>query len=180
MSGKLFACLVFGTLSIPFALSAQTGSEVPAHAVPRIEREVRHEILMLPYFGVFDNLAYKVEGYQVTLSGQVTRPTLKEDAENVVKQIEGVQKVVNQIEVLPVSLMDDELRVRLFRAIYGYPALERYAMPVIKPIRIIVKNGDVTLEGVVDSNADKNLAHHRARSVSGIFSVTNNLRVVKS
>jgi hyperosmotically inducible protein len=112
--------------------------------------------------------------------GQVTQPVLKSDAGNVVKGIEGVEQVDNQIEVLPVSPMDNELRRRLFVAIYGYPALEKYAMPVIKPIRIIVKNGHVTLEGVVDSEADKNLAGLRANSVSGVFSVTNNLTVSKS
>ena len=180
MSRKLVACLVFATLSTALTLSAQTGPVVPERAVERIKREVRHEILLLPYFDVFDNMAFKVEGYQVTLMGQVTRPTLKKEAENVVKQIEGVQKVVNQIEVLPPSPMDDGLRVRLFRAIYGFPALERYAMPVIKPIRIIVKNGNVTLEGVVDSETDKNMVSIRANGVPGIFSVTNNLRVAKS
>ena len=180
MSRKLVACLVFAALSTPLAVAGQGDSQAPARAVQRIEREVRHEILMLPYFDVFDNMAFKVEGYQVTLMGQVTRPTLKKEAENVVKQIEGVQKVVNQIEVLPPSPMDDGLRVRLFRAIYGFPALERYAMPVIKPIRIIVKNGNVTLEGVVDSEADKNMAYIRANGVPGIFSVTNNLRVAES
>ena len=180
MSRKLVVCLVFATLSTALTLSAHTGSEVPARAVQRIVREVRHEILMLPYFDVFDNIAYKVDGYQVTLMGQVTRPTLKSAAENVVKRIEGVQKVVNQIEVLPPSPLDDELRLRLFRAIYGFTALERYAMPVVKPIRIIVKNGNVTLEGVVDSEADKNMANILANGVSGVFSVTNNLRVVKS
>lgn len=148
-------------------------------AKERITKEVRHELLMLPYFGVFDNIAYKVEGYTVTLLGQVVRPSLKSDAENVVKHIEGVEKVDNQIEVLPTSPMDDRIRVRLFHAIYGYPALEKYAMGVQKPIRIIVKNGHVTLEGVVDSEADKNLAGLRANGVSGTFSVTNNLQVVK-
>jgi hyperosmotically inducible periplasmic protein len=180
MSRKLVACLVLATLSTILATTGQAGGQAPERGVQRIEREVRHEILMLPYFDVFDNLAFKVEGYQVTLLGQVTRPTLKKDAENVVKQIEGVQKVVNQIEVLPPSSMDDGLRVRLYRAIYGYPALERYALPVIKPIRIIVKSGHVTLEGVVDSEGDKNLAYIQANGVPGIFSVTNNLRVVKS
>src|ERR1700687_2412299 len=92
----------------------------------RITREVRHELLMLPYFGVFDNIVFKVDGYTVTLMGQVVRPTLKSDAENVVKHIEGVEKVENQIEVLPVSPMDDGLRQRLFREIYGFPALEKY------------------------------------------------------
>ena len=145
----------------------------------RIQREVRHELLMLPYFGVFDNISYKVDGLNVTLMGAVTRPTLKSDAENAVKRIEGVERVDNQIEVLPLSPMDDELRLRLYRAIYGYPALEKYAMPVVKPIRIIVKNGHVTLEGVVDSEADKNLAGMRANSVSNVFSVANNLVVSK-
>jgi hyperosmotically inducible protein len=145
----------------------------------RIKKEVRHEILMLPYYSVFDNLAYKVEGYNVTLVGQVTRPVMKSDAENVVKRIEGVEKVENQIEVLPVSPMDDGIRRRLYRAIYGYPGFTKYAMPVIKPIRIIVKNGHVTLEGVVDSEADKNVAGIRANTVPGIFSVTNNLQVAK-
>jgi hyperosmotically inducible protein len=135
---------------------------------------------MLPYFGVFDNIAFKVDGYNVQLLGQVTRPTIKSDAENAVKHIEGVEKVDNQIEVLPPSPMDDRLRRRLFRAIYGYPALERYALGVQKPIRIIVKNGHVTLEGVVDSEADKNIAGLRANGVSGIFSVDNNLRVESS
>lgn len=148
-------------------------------AVERIKREVRHELLMLPYLDVFDNLAYKVDGYNVTLLGQVTRPTLKSDAENVVKKIEGVEKVDNQIEVLPPSPMDDQLRRRLYRAIYGYPSLQKYALGVQQPIRIIVKSGNVTLEGVVDNESDKNVAGIRAKTVSGVFSVTNNLQVVK-
>src|SRR5258708_17343075 len=146
----------------------------------RIIREVRHELLMLPYFGVFDTIAFKVEGSTVTLYGQVVRPSLKSDAENAVKHIEGVDKVINQIEVLPPSSIDDRLRVELYRSIYGYPALEKYALGVQKPIRIIVKSGHVTLEGVVDSEADKNLAGLRANGVPGIFSVANNLQVVPS
>lgn len=146
----------------------------------RIAKEVRHELLMLPYLGVFDNLAYKVDGYNVTLMGQVTRPTLKSDAENVVKKIEGVEHVDNQIEVLPPSSMDDSLRRQLYRAIYGYPALQKYSLGVRQPIRIIVKSGKVTLEGVVDSEEDKNIANIQARSVSGVFSVTNNLQVVNN
>jgi hyperosmotically inducible protein len=150
-----------------------------AKSQERITKEVRHELLMLPYFGVFDNIAYKVDGYTVTLLGQVVRPVLKSDAENAVKRIEGVEKVDNQIEVLPTSPMDDRLRRRLFRAIYGYPGLEKYELGVQKPIRIIVKNGHVTLEGVVDNDGDKNLAGIRANGVSGSFSVANNLQVVK-
>ncbi len=158
-------------------MAAAAPTEVSQQAVERIQREVRHEILMLPYFDVFDNITFKVEGYDVTLSGQVVRPTLKTDAERVVKAIEGVEKVDNQIEVLPVSPNDDRIRIRAFRAIYGDSALQRYALPVIKPIRIIVKNGHITLEGVVDSEADENLVNMRARGVSGSFSVTNNLMV---
>jgi hyperosmotically inducible protein len=149
-----------------------------ARSQERIQKEVRHELLMLPWFGVFDNISYKVDGYNVTLYGQVVRPSLKSDAENVVKHIEGVERVDNKIEVLPPSPMDDRLRIQLFHAIYGYEPLQRYALGVQKPIRIIVKNGHVTLEGVVDNEADKNAAGIRANGVPGIFSVTNNLQVV--
>jgi hyperosmotically inducible periplasmic protein len=111
--------------------------------------------------------------------GQVTRPTLKTDAEKAVKSIEGVGRVDNQIEVLPLSPNDERLRRSLYRAVYGYGPLGRYDLPVIKPIRIIVKNGNVTLEGVVDNEADKNMAYIRARGVHGAFSVANNLRVAE-
>jgi hyperosmotically inducible protein len=134
---------------------------------------------MMPNFNVFDNIAFKVEGYNVTLLGQVTRPSLKSDAERAVKGIEGVEKVENQIEVLPPSSIDDRLRLRLFRAIYNFAPLQKYELGVNKPIRIIVKGGRVTLEGVVDNETDKNIAGIRANTVSGIFSVTNNLQVVK-
>ena len=151
-----------------------------AKSQDRIVREVRHELLMLPYFGVFDYIAFKVEGDNVTLLGSVVKPVTKSDAENAVKHIEGVEKVDNQIEVLPPSSQDDGLRLRLFRAIYQTPGLEKYELGVQKPIRIIVKSGRVTLEGVVDNEADKNLAGLRANTVSGIFSVTNNLQVTGS
>jgi hyperosmotically inducible protein len=173
----LFVSL-FALVTLSAAQDAQR-DQPTAKSQERITKEVRHELLMLPYFGVFDNIAYKVDGYTVTLLGQVVRPVLKSDAENVVKHIEGVEKVDNQIEVLPPSPMDDRLRTRLFRAIYQYPALQKYELGVQKPIRIIVKNGHVTLEGVVDSDGDKNLAGIRANGVSGSFSVTNNLQVVK-
>jgi len=168
-------CLVLGMGKMAIA---QEQPSSPAQS--RIQREVRHELLMLPYFGVFDNIAFQVDGDTVTLLGSVTRPTLKSDAENVVKRIEGVSRVVNKIDVLPPSSMDDQLRVALFRAIYGYPALEKYSLGVQKPIRIIVKSGQITLEGVVDSQADKDLAGMRAKGVPGGFSVTNNLRVTPS
>jgi hyperosmotically inducible protein len=180
MNRRIIASLV---LLVPWTLlvaATQAPKAVPERAEERIQQEVRHQILMLPFYTVFDNITYKVEGYAVTLMGQVTRPSLKTDSENVVKRIEGVEKVDNQIEVLPNSNMDDRLRLELYRAVYGYPALQRYDLPVIKPIRIIVKNGNVTLEGVVDSEGDKNMAGILANGVSGIFSVTNHLEVAKS
>ena len=176
--GKIAGILLIA-LSTVSLMQAQQNSQPSDKAVQRVQKEVRHELIMLPYLDVFDNLAFKVDGYNVTLYGSVTKPTLKSDAERVVKSIEGVEKVDNQIEVLPPSPMDDRLRRQLFRAIYGYPSLERYAMPVNKPIRIIVKGGHVKLEGVVDNEADKNVAGIRAKGVSGIFSVDNNLEVVK-
>jgi hyperosmotically inducible periplasmic protein len=157
---------------------AQKGAVQPGGgAQDRITREVRHELVMLPYYGVFDNLAYKVDGTTVTLLGQVTKPTLKSDAGNVVKRIEGVEKVDNQIQVLPLSPMDDGIRVAEYRSIYGHPGLDRYAMQAVPPIHIIVDNGKVTLEGVVANQGDKDLANIRANTVSGVFSVVNNLRV---
>ena len=172
----LFSALVMVPLSV--AQNAQRNQPSPK-SEERITREVRHELLMLPYFGVFDNIAYKVEGDTVTLIGQVVRPTLKSDAENAVKHIEGVEKVNNEIEVLPPSSMDDRIRMELFRAIYDYPPLQKYELGVQKPIRIIVKNGRVNLEGVVDNDADKNMVGIRANGVPGIFSVTNNLQVAE-
>ncbi len=173
----LFASLL-ALVTLGTAQDAQR-DQPSAKSQERIIKEVRHELLMLPFFGVFDYIAFKVDGSNVTLLGQVVRPVLKSDAENAVKHIEGVERVDNQIEVLPPSSMDDGLRIRLFRAIYQYAALQKYELGVQKPIRIIVKNGRVTLEGVVDSEADKNLAGLRANGVSGIFSVTNNLQVSK-
>ncbi|HXO36390.1 MAG TPA: BON domain-containing protein [Candidatus Acidoferrales bacterium] len=179
MKSKLVV-VVFVLLSLATLGLTQDRDQPSAKSQDRITREVRHELLMLPYFGVFDYIAFKVEGSTVTLLGQVVRPSLKSDAENALKHIEGVEKVDNQIEVLPPSPMDDGLRIRLYRAIYGYPGLEKYALGVQKPIRIIVKNGRVTLEGVVDNEGDKNLAGLRANTVPGIFQVTNNLQVVPS
>ena len=154
----------------------QAGS---SRGTERIAREVRHELVMLPYYGVFDNLAYKVDGSTVTLMGQVSRPTLKSDAGNVVKKIEGVEQVKNEIEVLPASPNDNRIRRGVFHAILGDPTMDRYAIQAVPPIHIIVKNGNVALEGVVATEADKNIAGIRANGVSGVFSVANNLRVEK-
>jgi hyperosmotically inducible periplasmic protein len=178
VNGATMRMILVALFALAASVSALGQQAQPSpDATLRITKEVRHELVMLPYFSVFDNLAYKVDGYNVTLMGQVTRPTLKSDAENVVKRIEGVEHVDNQIEVLPPSPNDDHLRRQLYRAIYGYPALQKYALGVQQPIRIIVKNGNVTLEGVVDNEADKNIANIRARSVPGTFNVINNLQV---
>ena len=148
----------------------------------RLVQEVRHQLVMLPYYGVFDDLSFRVDpDGTVTLMGAVTRPTLKSDAENVVKHIEGVTKVVNQIEVLPLSPEDDRIRMAEYRAIYGDPSLAtRYGYRAIPPVHIIVKNGHVTLDGVVANQGDKDLINVRANSVPGVFSVTNNLSVEPS
>jgi|SRR5579863_35742 len=174
-----FSILCCGLVLSATILSQDNVREPSVRAQERITKEVRHEILMLPYFGVFDYIAFKVDGYNVTLLGDVVLPTTRSDAENAVKHIEGVEHVDNQIEVLPPSPIDEGLRRRLFHSIYGYPPLEKYALGVQKPIRIIVKNGRVRLEGVVDSESDKNLVNLRAKSVPGTFSVDNNLQVAK-
>jgi len=163
-------------VSALLAVQPAAYSQQPA-ADDRLAREVRHELVLLPYYGVFDNLEYRVQGHTVTLLGQVTKPTLKSDAGNVVKRIEGVEKVENQIKVLPLSPMDDRLRIAEYRAIYGDPSLNRYALQAVPPIHIVVDNGRVTLEGVVATQADKDLAALRANGVGGAFSVVNNLRV---
>jgi hyperosmotically inducible periplasmic protein len=145
-------------------------------AASDLSKEVRHELVTLPYYGVFDNLSYRVDGSKVTLFGQVRDPVLKDQAGKAVKSIEGVSAVDNQIEVLPVSSMDDGTRMAVYRAIYSKPTLQRYQLGAVPPIHIIVKNGNVTLEGVVANEMDKNVAGIAANGVSGVFKVTNNLR----
>ena len=158
---------------LPLALAAADAT------TDRLIKEVRHELVMLPYYSVFDNLAYRVDGTRVTLFGQVVRPTLKSDAENVVKKIEGVTAVNNEIEVLPLSPNDDQIRRAEFRAIYSKPDLQRYALGAVPPIHIIVKNGNVTLVGVVANEMDKNVAGIAANGTPGVFSVKNELLVEK-
>jgi hyperosmotically inducible periplasmic protein len=174
----IFTRLLPGILAIVIAggASGQTQRD-PAKAEARLQKEVRHELVMLPFYDVFDNFEYKVEGGTVTLLGQVTRPNLKSDAEKAVKQIEGVERVDNRIEVLPVSPNDDQIRRAVYQAIYGSQGLDRYALRAVPSIHIIVKNGHVFLEGAAATEADKNVAYLRAMGVSGVFSVTNNLHV---
>jgi hyperosmotically inducible periplasmic protein len=175
--GFVLPSLVLSLAVITAAGATPTGQETKANQ--NLIREVRHQLLLLPYYSVFDNLAFKVDGDHVTLEGQVTNPTLKHDAEAAAKSIEGVSGITNNIEVLPPSPMDDQLRRALYRAIYGDPSLSKYGWSAMPSIHIIVKSGHVSLEGVVDNDADKNLAGLRANSVPNIFEVKNNL-VVKS
>lgn len=155
----------------------KTRAEGRRIAEQNIAKKVRHELLMLPYYSVFDHLEYKVDGYTVVLSGQVLRPTLKSDAEGRVKKIEAVEKVVNKIEVLPLSNFDDNIRRATYRAIFGQPGMQKYAIQPVPPIHIIVKNGRVRLVGVVANKMDRNVACLRASSVPGVFSVTNELKI---
>ena len=184
MKKSLLAVLALPViLSMVTFASPPTQDNPPAGVLPqksydRIVKEVHHELVMLPYYGVFDNLAYKVDpDGTVTLLGQVARPTLKSDAGNVVKRIEGVSNVVNNIEVLPLSPNDDRIRRAVYRAIYGSSVLSPYQLRAVPPIHIIVKNGQVTLEGAVARQMDKQVAGIKANGVSGVFGVTNNLIV---
>ncbi len=177
-------CLFLGIVLLTTTVVAQT-TALPqereklggSNGTARISREAMHELLMLPYYSVFDNLAYRVNGNTVELYGQVVNPTLKSDAEASVKKIEGVDKVVNNIEVLPPSPNDDRIRHAEYRAIYGFDGLSKYAWGTVPGIHIIVKNGHVTLVGVVDNAGDKNLANIQAKGVPGVFSVDDQLQV---
>lgn len=160
-----------------FQAIAQSNKKFSPKAQERITKEVRHQILSLPDFGTFDNIAFKLNGYDVILYGQVVQPILKDDAEKVIKKIEGVERVENHIEVLPTSGNDDRLRRDLFIAVYRYGPLQHYGVGSNRPIRIIVNHGNVTLEGVVDRESDKNMAGIQANGVPGVFSVRNNLVV---
>jgi hyperosmotically inducible periplasmic protein len=144
---------------------------------PTLADKVSHELNMLPYYTVFDNVSFRVDGSVVTLFGDVTLPILKSDAGNAVKRVEDVTQVNNEINVLPVSMMDNQIRQAEYRAIYGYPALQRYAVGNYRPIRIIVDNGHVRLVGLVSSAMDKQIAFMRANGVSNVFSVENDLQI---
>lgn len=159
------------TICLPVAGQQQQLTPIQERTI----RNIRKELVTLPFYSVFDNLAFRLDGDKVTLFGQVSRPSLKTDSERVVKQVENVVVVDNQIEVLPNSPNDDRIRLRTYRAIYSKPQLQRYAMQAVPPIHIIVKNGNVALEGVVANQGDKIVAGIAANGVSGVFGVTNNL-----
>jgi len=171
--------LLAGMIASTVAFSAQNAMAAD-RGTERIEKQVRHELNMLPYGNVFDYLTFSVdENGTVSLMGEVTRPIVKSEAAKAAKSVEGVERVDNQIKVLPVSFYDSRLRAQLYRNIYGYTTMQRYALGVNAPIRIIVENGHVTLLGVVDNQGDKIIAGMQANSVPGIFSVDNQLKVVK-
>jgi hyperosmotically inducible protein len=180
-------------LTLAAALSAKDKNKVrmvePVHSDAwysiqnqnQMVKQVRHELIMLPYFGVFDDIGFTVNGGTVTLLGEVTRPTLKSDAGNVVKRVDGVTNVINNIEVLPLSPNDDHIRRATYRAIYGDSNLgTRYGFSAVPSIHIIVKNGNVRLEGVVANEFDRTIAGTRANGVPGVFSVENALQVESS
>ena len=182
MHAFLAAVLALGTTGLAFASSTdQASQQVTSSANQRIEQrlsgEVRHELNMIPEFTIFDNLAYRVDGRTVTLFGQVRDAIVKDSAEARVKHLEGVERVDNQIEILPASFNDDRIRRQVARAVFNDPRLFNYGIQSVPPIHIIVKNGHVNLEGVVRTQTDKDDAFIRANGVSGVFSVENNLQV---
>ena len=176
-------------LALPLGLGAADQAKTSSHMDPYVAgqanetaliKEGRHNLLMLPYYGVFDDLGFNVDGSTVTLTGQVNDPTLKNDAGNAVKKIKDVTNVVNNIEVLPLSPADNTIRLAAYRAIYNDPTLSvRYAYRAAPPIHIIVKNGHIRLEGVVSSQADKDIIGVRVNGVPGAFAVENDLQVSK-
>ncbi len=180
---------VLTVLTLPLASGAADQPKASSHMDPYVSgqanetaliKEVRHNLLMLPYYGVFDDLGFRVDGSTVTLTGQVNDPTLKNDAGNAVKKIKDVTNVVNNIEVLPLSPADNSVRLAAYRAIYNDPSISvRYAYRATPPIHIIVKNGNVRLEGVVSSQADKDIIGVRVNGVPGAFGVENDLQVSK-
>jgi hyperosmotically inducible protein len=170
---KFSAMSALLVLAAPTLVYASNG----AAASSPLEEQVRRQLASLPYYSVFDSLSFHVETGQVTLIGQVTQPVVKEDAERAVKRLADVRVVNNQIEVLPLSRMDDQIRRGVYYAVYEYGPLQRYGSGSQPAIRIVVKNGNVTLTGAVANAIDRSLVYKRANTVPGVFSVTNNLLI---
>ena len=177
--GKLIATAFALALTAGAALFAPAAAHGQALA-GELNKKIHHELVTLPYYGIFDNLAYEVDGGTVTLYGRVTRPSTRSDAARRVARLPGVTRVVNNIEVLPLSSFDDQIRRATYRSIFNTAGLYRYALGGNPSLHIIVNNGHVTLEGVVANEADRNLAYIAASRVPGVFSVTNNLRTESS
>jgi hyperosmotically inducible periplasmic protein len=172
-----FAISAFATLLLAVAPAVVMAQGIRGASNPQLERRVRHELVTLPYYGVFDNLAYEVNGGTVTLYGEVVRSSTRSDAAGRVKRLAGVTHVVNNIKVLPLSSFDDRIRRATYRSIAGMGGLYRYLQGTNPSLHIVVDNGHVTLEGVVSGSGDRNLAYMAANRVPGVFSVKNNLRV---
>ena len=180
----IFVLILFQTLCSTGIVSAQqqNSQKTPPTRGSQnyqawLTKEVHHELALVPWYTVFDNLEYRVDGNNVTLLGQVVRPSVKSDAESAVKSIEGIGTVDDHIEVLPPSPMDDQTRLAEYHAIYSEPSLQRYGLGSMQSIHIVVKNGHVTLVGTVANAADKNVANIRANGVADVFSVQNDLQV---
>jgi hyperosmotically inducible periplasmic protein len=172
VKGRIFAGILAAlVMGLPSYASNGPGKSAT------LDERVRHALATIPYYNVFDDLSFRVDNGVVTLFGEVTQPVVKDDAGSSVKHIEGVTAVNNEIEVLPLSPFDNQIRRATYRAIYGYPALQRYAMGVVPAIHIIVKDGHVTLKGVVATEMDKQMAFMRANGVPNVFSVDNDLQV---
>ncbi|HLW81224.1 MAG TPA: BON domain-containing protein [Candidatus Acidoferrales bacterium] len=176
--------LGMGTTRGNAALSASTQTAKVAQQNPKYEawltKQVHHKLAMLPYYGIFDDLSYSINGTEVTLNGKVLNPVTKTDAVGSVKHIEGVTKVNDNIKVLPLSSMDNRIRRAEYRSIFGYSDLYRYAEGVNPSIHIIVENGHVTLVGYVDNQSDMQMVYMRANAVPGVFSVTNQLKIANT
>jgi hyperosmotically inducible periplasmic protein len=170
--------LMTGLVQVGMASTPKgTAASAASRQLNNLQDGVRHTLLMLPNFGVFDNLNFTLQGDTVTLTGEVRTAILKSEAEAAVRKTTGVANVINSVEILPLSPMDDSLRVKTYRAIYSEPGFERYEIQSVQPIRVIVKNGNITLDGVVATQLDKILAETAARNVPFAFSVTNNLTI---
>jgi hyperosmotically inducible protein len=175
----MFSLLFFGFAGISMASNSKGGNpKETTKPLKSLADQVQHQLVMLPIYGVFDNLDFSIkDSGTVVLTGQVVRPMLKAYAETAVSRIQGVSKVENDIEVLPISILDDNIRERAYRAIYSQEIFRKYAVMSLAPIRIVVKNGNITLEGGVDNQLDKTIAEMAARSVFGAFSVKDELKI---
>jgi hyperosmotically inducible periplasmic protein len=173
----LLAALVIGLAPQALVAKSVSSSANDGPGSAQLAKKVRSKLVTLPYYGVFDNLAYSIDGGRVTLHGQVVRPSTRSDAERSVARIEGVTQVVNKIKVLPLSGFDDSVRRNTYRALSRSGGLYRYFMGTNPSIHIIVDRGHVTLVGTVNTRMDSQLAYVAANGVSGAFSVTNNLQV---
>jgi len=177
---NLAVAVVLSLAAIPASAATTVDVDAAKSPMTALERQVRKELITLPFYSLFDHIQFQIEGNTVMLSGSVYRPSLKKSAERVLARVEGIENVKNDIEVLPTSTFDDSIRRAMLRTIYGDTVLSRYSQGSHPAIRIIVRNGDVTLEGAVINEGDKNLAGIRANTVNNVFKVTNNLKVARS